>query len=70
MGKMSAEEKKIQGFPLVLTFEKFEKNLFGRHEAVVESTLASSSRRHRRSRSSVKRKKNEAKSKKLVMVSK
>jgi hypothetical protein len=39
---MSPEEKKIQGFLMFFTFENFKKGLFGRHEAVVESALASS----------------------------
>jgi hypothetical protein len=39
--KMSAGEKKFQGFPMFFTFENFKKGLFGRHEAVVESALAS-----------------------------
>jgi hypothetical protein len=43
MDKMSAGEKKFNGFPMFLTFEIFEKSLFGRHEAVVESAIASSS---------------------------
>jgi hypothetical protein len=43
MDKMSAEEKKFKGFPMFFTFENFKKGLFGRHEAVVESALASSS---------------------------
>jgi hypothetical protein len=43
MDKMSAEEKKFKGFPMFFTFENFKKSLFGRHEAVVESALASSS---------------------------
>jgi hypothetical protein len=43
MDKMSAEEKKIKGFPMFFTFENFKKSLFGQHEAVVESSLASSS---------------------------
>jgi hypothetical protein len=37
------QKKKIQGFTHVFTLENFKKSLFGRHEAVVESSLASSS---------------------------
>jgi hypothetical protein len=43
MDKMSAEDKKIQGFPLFFTFENFKMSLFRRHEGVVKSALASSS---------------------------
>jgi hypothetical protein len=43
MDKMSAPKKKLRGFPMFFTFENFKKGLFGRHEAVVESALASSS---------------------------
>jgi hypothetical protein len=43
MDKMSAEEKKFKGFPMFYTFENFKKSLFGRHEVVLESALASSS---------------------------
>jgi hypothetical protein len=43
MDKMSAEKKNFKGFPMFSTFENFKKSLFGRHEAVVESALASSS---------------------------
>jgi hypothetical protein len=43
MDKMSAEEKKFKGFPMFFTLENFKKSLFKRHEAVVESALASSS---------------------------
>jgi hypothetical protein len=42
MDKMSAQEKKFKGIPLLFTFENFKKGHFGRHEAVVESALASS----------------------------
>jgi hypothetical protein len=38
-----AKKKKFKGFPMFLTIENFEKSIFGRHEAVVESALASSS---------------------------
>jgi hypothetical protein len=41
MDKMSAEEKKFKGFPMFFTFENFKKSLSGRHEAVMESALAS-----------------------------
>jgi hypothetical protein len=41
--KMSAAKKKFKGFPMFYTFENFKKGVFGRHEAVVESALASSS---------------------------
>jgi hypothetical protein len=44
MDNLSAQEKKkFKGFPMFFTFENFKKSLFGRHEAVVESALASSS---------------------------
>jgi hypothetical protein len=43
LDKMSGEEKKFKGFPMFFTFENFKKGLFGRHEAVLESALASSS---------------------------
>jgi hypothetical protein len=43
MDRMSEEEKKFKGFPMFFTFENFKKCLFKRHEAVVESALASSS---------------------------
>jgi hypothetical protein len=36
-------KKKFEGFPMFFTFENFKKSLFGRHEAAVESALASSS---------------------------
>jgi hypothetical protein len=43
MGKMSTRKKKFKGFPMFSTFENFKKGLFGGHEAVVESSLTSSS---------------------------
>jgi hypothetical protein len=36
-------KKNFKGFPMFFTIENFKKGLFGRHEAVVESSLASSS---------------------------
>jgi hypothetical protein len=42
-GQDECMKKKFKGFPTFLTFENFKKSLFGRHEAVVESALASSS---------------------------
>jgi hypothetical protein len=41
--KLSAPKKNLRGFPHVFYIRKFQKSLFERHEAVVESTLASSS---------------------------
>jgi hypothetical protein len=43
MDKIMQKKKKFKGFPMFFTFENFKKGLFGRHEAVVESSLASSS---------------------------
>jgi hypothetical protein len=42
MKKKSAPKKKFKGFAMFFTFENFKKSLFGRHEAVVGSALASS----------------------------
>jgi hypothetical protein len=39
--KEGAPKKKIQGFPPVFTLENFKNSLCGRHEAVIESPLAS-----------------------------
>jgi hypothetical protein len=39
----SAPKKNCEGFPMFFTFENFKKSLFGRHEAAVELSLASSS---------------------------
>jgi hypothetical protein len=39
----SVPKKNCEGFPVFFTFENFKKSPFGRHEAVVESSLASSS---------------------------
>jgi hypothetical protein len=36
-------KKNWEGFAMFFTFENFKKSLFGRHEVVVESSLASSS---------------------------
>jgi hypothetical protein len=41
--ELDAPKKIFKGFPMFFTFENFKKSLFGRHEAVVESSLASSS---------------------------
>jgi hypothetical protein len=35
--------KNCEGFPMFFTLGNFKKSLFGRHEAAVESSLASSS---------------------------
>jgi hypothetical protein len=43
MKKKSAPKKNFKGFAMFFTFENFKKSLFGRHEAVVESSIASSS---------------------------
>jgi hypothetical protein len=43
MDRMSAPKKKFKGFPMFFTFENFKKCLSERHEAVGESSLASSS---------------------------
>jgi hypothetical protein len=43
MDRMNGRKKKIQEFPHVFCIKNFKKGLFERHEAVLESALASSS---------------------------
>jgi hypothetical protein len=66
-------KKKFKGFPMFFTFENFKKSLLGDMKqwwSRLSHDRRLYCRRHRRSRSSVKRKRNDAKGKKLVMVSK